>query len=383
MQISHIIILLCAIVIASCNSGNPENPPPNTLKEYSVLTLTPETVTIHQDFPATIEGQQVIEIRPMISGYIQAIYVNEGHHVKKGQLLFRIKNPMYEQQVITANASINRAIAEVNSAKMEIEKVRPLVEKQIVSDYRLKSAELGLESSEAALAQARAELANARANLAYTTIKSPEEGIIGTIPFKTGALVSNNMTGALTTLSDISNVLAYFSWNEKQLLDFLSHSPGVTIDEKINNIPPATLILSNSAEYPEKGEVQMASGLISTETGSATFKAVFPNKNGLLRSGSSAIVRIPEVKDSVYIIPQSATYELQDKRFIYKVGPENKISAVSFSSVPSDDGKYFFVTGGLNAGDKVVIEGVNSLKDGIEIVPRDTNMLSLHRSINN
>lgn len=185
------------------------------------------------------------------------------------------------------------------------------------------------------------------------------------------------MSEALTTLSDISYVHAYFSWNEKQLLDFLSESPGVTIEEKIKNMPPATLILANSSEYPEKGRIQMASGLISTETGSATFKAVFPNKNGLIRSGSSANVRVPESKDSALIVPQSATYELQDKRFIYTVGSENKVSAVSFNSIPSDDGQYFIVTEGLKPGDRVVVEGINSLRNGVEITPRDTNIVRL------
>ena len=377
MRFTPRIILVIGIVISACGNNKTNSPTAENTKEYAVLTLAPETVTVHQDFPATIEGQQVIEIRPMIGGYIQEIYVNEGDRVKKGQLLFRIKNPIYEQQVITAKASINRAIAEVNSSKMEIEKVRPLVEKQIVSDYRLKATELDLEASEAALAQANAELANAETNLAYTVIRSPQDGIIGTIPFKTGALVNSSMSEALTTLSDISYVHAYFSWNEKQLLDFLSQSPGVTVEEKIKNMPQATLILANSSEYPEKGKLQMASGLISTETGSATFKAIFPNKNGLIRSGSSANVRVPESKDSALIVPQSATYELQDKRFIYTVGSENKVSAVSFSSIPSDDGQYFIVTEGLKPGDRVVVEGINSLRNGVEIAPRDTNIVRL------
>ena len=371
MKLTFSLILLIGAI--SCNNNNSNAPGPSVgVKEYPVMTLVPETVTIHQDFPAIMEGQHVIEIRPMISGYIQQIFVNEGDHVKKGQLLFRIRNPIYEQQVNTARAGISRAQAEVNSSKMEIEKVRPLVEKEIVSEYRLKSAELKLEASEAALEQSKAELVNARTNLAYTSIISPSNGIIGTIPFKTGALVSSNMQEALTTLSDISTVYAYFSWNEKQLLDFLSDSPGKKFDEKISNIPPATLILSNSMEYNEKGRVEMASGLISTETGSATFKAVFPNDEGLIRSGSSAIVRIPEIKDSVFIIPQRATYELQDKRFVYKVGSDNKLTAVAFNSVPSDDGKHYLVTQGLGAGDRIVTEGINSLRDGAEIIPIDT-----------
>ncbi len=372
MRIIISVIFITALFFVSCRNEKSNGPLPNSPQEYAVTTVSPERVTIHQDFPATIEGEQVIEIRPMISGYIQQIFVNEGDHIKKGQMLFRIRNPMYEQQVNTARASISRAQADVNNSSMEIEKVRPLVEKEIVSDYRLKTAELRLETSKAALEQAKAELANAESNLAYTNIRSPEDGIIGLIPFKTGALVSSNMQEPLTTLSNITNIFAYFSWNEKQFLDFLSHSPGVTLEEKIKNIPPATLILANSMEYPEKGRVGMASGLISTETGAATFKAIFPNKKGLIRSGSSATVRIPEVKDSVYIVPQSATYELQDKLFLYTVGEDNKVVAKAFNAVPSDDGKHFLVTQGLAAGDRVVVEGVNSLRDGTEIIPRDT-----------
>ncbi len=371
MRITFSVIFLTVFFITSCKDEKASGSAAEMPREYAVTTVNPVTVTIHQDFPATIEGQQVIEIRPMISGYLQDIFVNEGDHVKKGQLLFKIRNPMYEQQVITARASINRAEADVNTADMEIEKIRPLVDKQIVSDYRLKSAELNLESKKAALEQAKAELANAEANLAYTSIRSPMDGIIGTFPYKQGALVSSNSQQALTTLSNIDTVFAYFSWNEKQLLDFLSGSPGESLDEKIKNIPQATLILANSTEYPERGRITMASGMISTQTGSATFKAIFPNKEGLIRSGSSATIRIPEVKYSVLVIPQSATYELQNKYFAYKVDSANKVAAVAFDPVPSDDGQSFLVKKGLKPGDRIVVEGINSLKNGVTIIPKE------------
>jgi membrane fusion protein (multidrug efflux system) len=371
MRITSSVILLTVLFFSSCKHEKAGVPAAEMPKEYSVTTINPVTVTIHQDFPATIEGQQVIEIRPMISGYLQDIFVNEGDHVKKGQLLFKIRNPMYEQQVITSRASISRAEADVNTADMEIEKIRPLVDRQIVSDYRLKSAELNLESRKAALEQAKAELANAVANLAYTSIRSNVNGIIGTFPYKQGALVSSNSQQALTTLSNIDTVYAYFSWNEKQLLDFLSGSPGESLDEKIKNIPQATLILANSTEYPDKGRITMASGMISTETGSATFKAIFPNKEGLIRSGSSATIRIPEEKQSVLVIPQSATYELQNKYFAYKVDSANRVTAVTFDPIPSDDGQSFLVKKGLNPGDRIVTEGINSLKNGDLIIPKE------------
>lgn len=371
MRIILPVIYLTLFLITSCKNQKAAGPAPDAPLEYSVTTVSPQTVTIHQEFPATIEGQQVVEIRPMISGYLEGIYVNEGDHVKKGQLLFKIRNPMYEQQVITAKASINRAEADVNTADMEIEKIRPLVDKQIVSDYRLKSAQLELGSKKAVLDQSKAELANAESNLAYTSIRSPMNGIIGIFPFKQGALVSSNSQQALTTLSNIDTVFAYFSWNEKQLLDFLSGSPGQSLDEKIKNIPQASLILANSTEYPQKGRITLASGMISTQTGSATFKAIFPNKEGLIRSGSSATIRIPEELHDVVVIPQSATYELQDKFFAYRVDSANKVNSVAIDPMPSDNGKSFYVTKGIKQGDKIVVAGINSLKNGTTIIPKE------------
>lgn len=350
----------------------------NAVKEYSVLTLVPKSVTIHNDFPATIEGQKVVEIRPMINGYLQEIYVNEGDQVKKGQLLFKINNPLYEQNVITAKASINSAQAEVNTAQMEIDKVKPLVEKQIVSDYRLKTAELNLQAKEAALEQAKAALKNAETNLGYTIIRSPENGVIGIIPYKNGALVGSNSSDALTTLSDISEVFAYFSLNEKKVLEILANFKGTSVAEKMKNMPPATLILANSTAYPMKGRIEMASGLIATSTGSATFKAIFKNPDGMLRSGSSATIRIPNDYDSVLVVPQSATYELQDKRFIFTVSPDNKVAAIAINSIPTDNGKFFVISEGLKAGDKIVTEGIVSLKDGNTIIPKEISAESIY-----
>ena len=376
MRKVKLMVCITAVIVVSCSQNKTANTIGTSVREYKVITVSPESATIHQEFPATIEGQRVIEIRPMINGYLKEMYVNEGDQVRKGQILFRINNPQYEQEVITARAMVNSAMADVNSASLEVEKIKPLVEKEIVSNYRLKSAELVLESRKAALEQARAQLSNAETNLAYTTIKSPENGIIGTIPYKSGALVSSNSAEALTTLSDIENVFAYFSRNEKQLLDMLSATKGDTPEEKINNLPEATLVLANDDEYPEKGKVELASGLISTMTGAATFKAIFPNRNGLIRSGSSATVRLPEKLDSVYVIPQSATYELQNKSFVYTLGTDNKVTAVTFTSLPSDDGKFYYVTSGLKSGDKVVVEGISSLRNGVQIKPKEETALS-------
>ncbi|HEY4876173.1 MAG TPA: efflux RND transporter periplasmic adaptor subunit [Puia sp.] len=346
-----------------------------------MLTLQPRKAKVNADFPATIQGQQIIEIRPKIDGYIDAIYVQEGAAVKKGQLLFRISNPQYEQEVITATASIKSAEADVDASKMQIAKVKPLVEKEIISKYELESAQYTLKSKEAALAQAKAALINAQTNAGYTILRSPANGVIGTIPYKVGALVSSTSAEPLTNLSNIGKVYAYYSLNEKQLLQYFNNTAGSTIQEKINNMLPATLLLADGSVYPEKGKIEMASGMISTETGTATFKAIYENPLGIIRSGASATVRIPTIMDSALVIPQSATYELQDKRLVYILGKDNKVSSIAITANSSDNGQYFIITGGLKPGDIVVLEGLIGLKDNTQIIPKQANVDSVYSNL--
>ncbi len=354
---------------------------PQPVKDYAVLTLSPRKAKINFDFPATIQGQQIIEIRPKIDGYVDIIYVKEGATVKKGQLLFHISNPQYEQDVLTATASIKSAEADVDAAKMQVQKVKPLVEKDIVSKYELESAQYTLEAKEAALAQAKAALANAQTNIGYTTLRSPADGVIGSIPYKVGALVNSANTDPLTTLSNIGNIYAYYTLNEKQLLQLFASTPGATLEEKINKIAPATLLLADGTEYPEKGKVETASGLITTETGTASFKAIYSNPLGIIRSGASATVRIPTLIDSALVIPQSATYELQDKRLVYLLGDSNKVVSVAITTTPTDDGKFFIVNSGLKAGDRIVLEGLISLRDNVQIIPKQVNTDSIYRKV--
>jgi membrane fusion protein (multidrug efflux system) len=376
------ILFSCVLIYTCADDNSPKmGYQQNQVKGYAVLTLLPRSAKVNIDFPATIQGQQIIEIRPKIDGYLDAIYVQEGASVKKGQLLFHISNPQYEQEVITATASIKSAEAEVDAAKMQLAKVKPLVEKEIVSKYELEAAQYTLNAKEAALSQAKAALVNAQTNVGYTILRSPENGVIGTIPYKVGALVNNTNTSPLTTLSNISKVYAYYSLNEKQLLQYFAGTHGLNMQEKINNMPPASLILADGSLYPEKGKIEMASGLISTETGTATFKALYPNPSGMIRSGASATVRIPTTFDTVLIIPQSATYELQDKRLVYVVDKNNKISSIAINAIPSDNGQYFILTNGLKTGDIVVLEGLVGLKDGIQIIPKQATADSVYRNL--
>ncbi|MCF0060466.1 efflux RND transporter periplasmic adaptor subunit [Dyadobacter chenwenxiniae] len=345
--------------------GMPESP-----KTYSVLTLEPRQVTLYDEYPATMQGKENVEIRPKVDGYVEAIYVDEGASVTKGQRLFRINAPQYSEDVRTAEAQIVTARSEVDAAQMAVNKVRPLVEKDIISKYELESAEYTLKSKQATLVQAQSSLANAKTNLGYTVLTSPVNGVVGTIPYKIGSLVSSTTTEPLTTVSNISSMYAYFSLNEKQLLSLIREVPGKTFQDKLSKIPEVSLLLSDGSAYQQKGRVKTSTGQISTETGSMQLRATFTNPQALLRSGNSGKVRIPKTIDSAMVVPQSATYELQGKRFIYTVGADSVAHNTEIDASPTSDGKYFVVERGVGAGAQVVLDGVTNLKDGAKIVSK-------------
>lgn len=372
--------LLALLSLAACGSKKDDTaegkggkdgkggPPP--IKDYPVLVVKPDTVTLYQDYPATIQGQQNVEIRPKVDGFVEAIYVDEGASVKKGQKLFHISAPQYEQEVRTARAGIKTAQADVDAARMNVRKVQPLVARGIISKYELESAQYTLESKLAALAQAQATLANAETNLGYTTITSPVNGVMGTIPNKIGSLVSSTSADPLTTISSIGNVYAYFSLSEKALLSFTRRRPGNTLQDKLAKVPDVRLVLADGTVYNHPGRVETAIGQINTETGASSFRATFPNPQGFLRSGSSGSVRTFQPMDNVLIIPQSATYELQGKRFAYVVGRDTAAHALPITVVPTPDGNSFVVQKGLKTGQEVVLEGINGLKEGAKIRPK-------------
>lgn len=367
----------------SCGSkGNQNNDPgAEVIATYKVLTLQPRSATLNTDYPASIQGLQNIEIRPKVDGFIKEIYVDEGSLVKKGQLLFKIHAPQYEQAVRTADAGIKTAEADVSTAKMQVDKVKPLVEKDIISHYELESAQNILQSKQAALAQAKAALENARINLGYTTIVSPVNGVIGSLPYKLGSLVTSTTTEPLTTVYNTGSVYAYFAMNEKQLLNFSRDSTNTSIHTKLKNMPEVTLLLSDGTVYEHKGRVETINGLINTTTGSANFRAVFTNPNGLLRSGSSAMVRIPAKVKSAIMVPQNLTYQLQDKRFIYVVDNHNKVKNTAITVMDNTPGQFFIVTNGLNAGDKIIAEAVSNIKDDTQIKPEEVNATSVYKGL--
>lgn len=379
-SISKVVVCLACACLAACKgkmSGG-KSTVSLALQEYLVFPVSPRPTTLFFEFPATIQGQQNVEIRPKIDGYVDMIYIDEGATVKKGQPLFRISAPQYEQEVRTAQADILIAEADVNAAGMQVSKVRPLVEKHIISKYELESAQYALQSRQAALAQAHARLANARTNLGYAAIESPVNGVIGSIPYKIGSLVSPGTAQPLTTVSNIGNIYAYFSVNEKDVLQFAKDTKGAALQDGLATLPPVELLLANGSELSEMGKIDAASGLINTETGSFTMRAIFHNPGRIVHSGSSGIVRIPQHVDSAMLIPQKVTYEMQGKKFVFVVDSTGTVRSTEIIVTAGDNGQYFVVNKGLSPGDRILLEGVSTLREGAAIKPKIANADSVY-----
>lgn len=335
------------------------------VQEYAVVTLQPSVSNLKSSYPAVIKGKQDIEIRPKVAGFITKLCVDEGSVVRKGEPLFLIDRVEYEAAVRMAEANVKAAKATVNTQELTVENKKELHSKGIISDFELQMAENQLASQRAALAQAEAQLISARNNLSYTTVVSPSNGVVGAIPFRVGSLVSSSSATPLTTVSDISEMYIYFSMDEKQLLNMTRE--GGTIKELLNKMPAVELKLADGSIYSETGKIETLSGVIDQSTGSVNMRATFPNSKNILRSGGTGTVMIPYVEENAIIIPQKATYEIQDKKFVYVVGPDSKVTTTEIAISNLDDGRNYLVTSGLKAGDRIVVEGISSLRDGTEI----------------
>ncbi len=368
----RLITILMVLIAISCGnqpkSGHPGSA--GSVKEYPVIAVKTQSTKLFKDYPTKLQGQQTVEIRSKIAGYIEQIFVDEGAFVKKGQVLFRLNANDIQATVRSAEAMVKVAEADVKIAEVNVEKTRPLVEKNIISKFDLESVESTQKSKEAQLAQARANLENARANLQYTLITSPAEGTIGNFPFRVGSLVSSSTTEPLTTVSNTVNMYAYFSFNEKEFLTLTKGLEGKNQQEKFTKLPGVSLVLADNTLYEQAGRIETASGLINAQTGAVNVRASFPNADGLLRSGGSGMVRIPQFLDSVIIIPQKTSYELQGKHFVYVVGAGNKVRNTEIEVLEGNLKDSYVVTGGLNVGDQVVLEGIASLRNDTEIKPK-------------
>ena len=337
--------------------------------EYAVMTIETSVSKLNNAYPATIKGRQDVEIRPNVSGFITKLCVDEGAVVKKGQTLFVIDPVQYEEAVNVARAAVNVAKANVATAELTAKNKEKLAEKNIISLYELQMANNTLASQKAALAQTEAQLINAEKNLSYTNVTSPSNGVVGKIPFRVGSLVSPSSVTALTTVSDNSEMYVYFSMNEKDILKLTRESNGAT-QGALNQMPAVELQLVDGSIYNEKGKIETLSGVIDQTTGAASVRATFPNPNGILRSGGSGVILLPEEDDKAIIIPQKATMEIQDKKFVFVVNDSSIVKMTEIKILPVNDGKTYVVTSGLNTGDRIVVEGVGTtVRDGMTVKP--------------
>ncbi len=332
--------------------------------EYPILSVSTSNETLAKSYSATIRGRQDIDIYPQISGKITSVRVKEGEVVRKGQTLFVIDRVPYEAALRVAEANLAAAKVGVESAELEYNSTKELFANDVVSSYELQQSLNSLHSAQATLAQMEAQQIDAANNLSYTEVTSPSNGVVGTIPYREGALVSASMATPLTTVSDNSEMYVYFSMDENSLLDMLQQYGSV--EKALAQMPDVQLQLSNGSIYNHTGRVESISGVISQTTGTVSLRAIFANPDRLLHSGANGSILFPEHYDNVITIPQESTFELQDKVLVYKV-VDGVTRSTQITVSPINDGRKYIVTGGLEVGDQIIAAGAGLLKEGMPV----------------
>lgn len=361
-KVSLALLILLGALAASCKSA----PTETKTKEAEYLTMEVQLSdrTLTTGYSAAISGVQTVEIRPQVSGMITAIRIEEGESVRKGQVLFVIDQTPYKAAYEIAVANVQSSEASLSTAQLIYDSNKELFEQKVVSEFDLMTAKNDLTEAKARLALCKAEEVNARNNLSYTEVRSPVNGVASMIPYRVGALVNSNITQPLVTVSDDSKVYAYFSMAENQMLDMVQEYG--SLNAAIKQMPEVELILSNGQPYEYKGKINAISGTISESTGAVSIRAMFSNRNHLLRNGGSGTIIIPSEKKNCMVIPKTATYELQDRIFVYKV-VNGKASSTEIKVAPDDNGTEYIVTDGLFVGDIIVAEGAGLIKEGTPI----------------
>lgn len=374
MKNNPILIALAALAITAC--GHKEQAAQQAAApEVPVLSIANADAKTDAEFPAALRGTVDIEIRPEVSGSLERIFVDEGAYVTKGQKLFQINAQPFREMLNNATAQLHAAEASQANARLEVEKLTPLVANKVISDYQLKAAKANLDAASANVEQSRAAVASARISLGYTTITAPVNGYIGQLPRKQGSLVSPSDPSALTTLSDVHEVYAYFSLGESDFIRFKSEHAGGDLPSKIRNLPPVKLVLSDGSAYAETGRIDMVDGQFDRTTGAITLRAKFANAKGLLRSGNTGKVLLSLPHSDAILIPQEATFEIQDKVFVFAVGKDNKVTKQPITVSGKTEASYI-VDSGLKSGDRIVFRGFENLQEGAQIQPAKEKVLA-------
>lgn len=356
----YFMTLCCLPLLVGCGEKKQDMPG----EKYKTLTVTATNQTLQSTYPATLSGRQAVEVRPQVSGTITQICINEGDAVRQGQVLFIIDQVPYKAALETAVANVKSAEAQLQTARLTADSKEELYRAKVVSDFDRQTARNQLLEAEAAVAQAKAEETNARNNLSYTEVKSPVDGVASMIPYRVGALVNSSITEPLVTVSDDQEIYAYFSMAESQMLDLIQQYG--SLEEACQKLPPVSLTMSNGKDYQETGHIDAISGTVDPSTGGVTLRAVFPNPKHWLRNGGGATVAVPTEHKNCIIIPQSATYELQNRVFTWKV-VDGKTQSAPITIYKYNDGKTYIVLSGLKEGDVIIAEGAGLMHEGIAV----------------
>lgn len=352
--------LLCLLAVTSCKEKTQEK----TAPVYKKMTVELSNQTLETAYSATMTGKEIVEVRPQVSGLITRILIKEGDKVKKGQPLFVIDQVPYQAAVNTAEAALESAKAAEATAQLNYDSRKQLRDQQVISDFDLQTSYQSLVSAKARVSEARAQLTNARNSLGYTVVKSPLTGVAGMIPYHVGALVSSTITEPLVTVSDDNEMLVYFSLSEREITD-LTMKNG-SMENYVGQMPTVKLKMTNGSEYAQEGKVDAVSGLVDESTGAVSLRATFPNPQHLLRNGGSATVILRNERSNVIVIPQSATLELQNKVFVYRiVDGKTKITPVEVNKL--NNGTEYVVESGLKPGEVIIAEGAGLVRDGEEV----------------
>lgn len=354
-----------AVSLTACGGGG--GMPNFGNDEYPVETIGTNSASLQSTYPATIRGIQDVQVRPKVSGFITKVYVHEGQAVKAGQLLFAIDSETYRAAVRQAQAGVNTARAQLNTARLTYENNKKLFDKHVIGQFELATAQNSFTTAQASLAQAEASLASAKETLSWCLVKSPAAGVVGSLPYKAGALVSASSPDPLTTVSDISMVEVFFSMSERDILG-LTKTAG-SVGEALKEMPSVKLLLADGTVYGHPGKVVKMSGVIDAATGAYSIIAHFANPERLLKSGGAGQIVIPRTNSNAIVIPQEATASVQNKLFVYKVGKDNKVNYSEIKVDPQNDGNTYIVTSGLSVGDRIVVKGLTKLTDKMKITP--------------
>lgn len=361
-------LLLLPVAISSCHKSSQVR---EQLKDsIPVIAVRPTSVELPRSYVADVQAVQFVEVKPKVEGFVQEIFVDEGQKVKKGQPLFRLSSTEYSEDVKEAEANLKQAEAEYQMAVYEAERIQRMVEKDIIAPIRLDQVNTAKEVARMKVRQARVRLQRSRTNYSYTTITSPFEGYIDRIPYKVGSLV--NPQSLMTTVSDVSEVFAYYKVNESEYLAFKRAQIKGEEQPELNNIQ---LVLSDGSTYSYRGRVETVEGDFERGTGSIAFRVRFPNPEGLLKHGVTGRIRMMSRMNDVYLIPQKSTFEIQDFTYVYGVDSMGVVRVRSFEPLERFDN--YYVAEDFEPGERLVYEGVQLVKDGMTVKPKEVDYSSV------